>query len=148
MFLCVCVCFLTFKSSYDALDGRYGADRHRVVEAVLNNSLKKQHLKANKVTRKLSHSKMFKHRPLDHILEWFLYHSDLKILPRPPEPSELPENLKIKLKWTQSFWKTFKNWPHPTPPHLGSLVTQHVNLYITNIYTTKTNVLSKNYVFE
>ena len=38
----------TLKSSYDALDGLYGADRHRVVEAVLNNSFSKGHVQAKK----------------------------------------------------------------------------------------------------
>ena len=33
-------CSGTLKARSDALDGLYGADRHRVVEAVLNNSLK------------------------------------------------------------------------------------------------------------
>ena len=43
----------TLKSSSDALDGLYGADRYRVVEAVLNNSLEKGHLQANTVVAQI-----------------------------------------------------------------------------------------------
>ena len=39
----------TLKSSSDALDELYGADRHRVVEAVLKNSFEKGSLQATKV---------------------------------------------------------------------------------------------------
>ena len=41
----------TLKSSFDALDGFYSADRYRVVEAVVNNSLQKGHLRAKKLSR-------------------------------------------------------------------------------------------------
>ena len=45
--------FETLKSSSDASDGLYGADPHRVVEAVLNNSLPKGNLHAGKVPARI-----------------------------------------------------------------------------------------------
>ena len=53
----------TWKSSFDALDGLYGADRWGVIGAIVNNSFQKGHLQAKQLSRKLSPSKMFKHRP-------------------------------------------------------------------------------------
>ena len=52
------------------------------------------------MSRKLSHPKMFKNQPPGHTLGGFLPYSDWKNLPRPPEPLELPENLKTEWKST------------------------------------------------
>ena len=48
---CLVRFFKTLQQSSDALGGLYGADRRRIVKAVLNNYLLKDHLQATKSSR-------------------------------------------------------------------------------------------------
>ena len=57
------------KSSSDDLDGRYGADRYRDVEAVLYNSFEKCNLHATTVPAQIIAPQHVNNRSLDHILE-------------------------------------------------------------------------------
>ena len=59
--------------------------------------------------RKLSHPKMFKNLPPDHISEWFLHHSDLKNPAQTARTIRVAQNSKIKSKSTQIFPNNVKS---------------------------------------
>ena len=71
------------------------------------------------MSRKLSHPKVIKNRPLN--IFWDDYTIPIQESPsRPPQPLELPANLKIQLTSTQIVLKKYKTRPSKPSSRLVS----------------------------